>query len=87
MLCGIGGNTIEEAQCRLSYQEFCSWADYKRKRGTLNVGMRVEHAAALIAQMLANRWRKSGSEPFKVHDFSPHMDEPELTIKDLTTWE
>jgi len=49
--------------------------------------MRTEQAAALLAQLVANRWRKEGTEPFRMHDFAPHMDEPELTLKDLKTWE
>lgn len=87
MLCGIGGRTIEEAQTRLSFAEVRSWAEYRRKRGSLHVGMRVEHASALLAQIIANRYRKQGAEPFKMSDFGPHIDEPELTVDDLKNWE
>ena len=87
MLCGIGGNTLEEAQRKLSFAEVRSWAEYRRKRGSLNVGMRIEHAAALIAHIMANRYRKQGTEPFKMSDFAPHIDEPELTGEDLKNWE
>ena len=87
MLCGVGGRTIEEAQHRLSFEEFCRWASYRRKYGSLHLGMRIEHASALLAQLFANRHRKEGAEPFKLYDFAPHMDEPELTINDLKNWE
>jgi len=86
VLHGIGGKTIEEAQRRLSYQEFCSWAAYRRMRGSLHVGMRVEHAAALLAKILSDRYRKEGAEPFKIYDFMPHMEEPEVTIDEMKTW-
>lgn len=86
MLCGIGGRTIEEAQRRMSVEEVRRWAMYRMRRGSLHVGMRIEHAAALIAQLLANRYRKEGAEVFQLHDFAPHMDEPDLTIEDLKNW-
>jgi len=41
----------------------------------------------MIAQMFANRYRKEGSAPFKIYDFAPHIDEPELTVDDLKNWE
>ena len=90
VLCGVGGRTIAEAQSRLSYEEFWRWAEYRRKRGSLHVGMRIEHAAALLAQLTANRYRKEGTEPFQLYDFAPHTDrpeEPEMTLKDLKDWE
>lgn len=86
VLCGIGGRTIEEAQSRLSCEEFNRWAEYRRRRGSLHQGMRIEHAGALIAQMMANRYRKEGAAPFAIYDFAPHMDEPELSIDDLKDW-
>ena len=87
VLCGIGGRTIEEAQNRLSIEEVGRWAAYRRKRGSLHSGMRVEHAAALVAQLIANRYRKEGAQPFTIYDFAPHLDEPELKLEDLTKWE
>lgn len=84
MLCGIGGRTIEEAQHRLSYDEFLSWVAYRRKRGSLNIGMRVERAAALLATLFANVNSKEGG--YKIYDFMPHDEEPELTIDDLKNW-
>lgn len=51
------------------------------------MGSRIEHAGALIAHMMANRYRKEGAASFKIYDFAPHMDEPELSIDDLKDWE
>jgi len=49
------------------------------KRGSLNVGMRVERGAALLATLYANSNSKNGG--FKVHDFMPHEDEPEVPLE------
>lgn len=86
-MCGIGGNTIEEAQCNISYEEFHSWVEYRNKRGSLNMGMRVEHASALLAQITANRYRKENAPAFSIYDFAPHHDEPELTLEDMKKWQ
>lgn len=81
---GIGGRTIAEAQHRLSYQEFIQWARYRRKRGSLNVGMRVERGAGLLAALYANSNSKNGG--YTISDFSPHEDQPVLTLDDLASW-
>lgn len=86
-MCGIGGKTIEEAQNNISHEEFSRWVYYRRKRGTLNIGLRTEHSSALLACMLANRYRKEGSSALSIYDFAPHLDEPELTIEDMKKWE
>jgi hypothetical protein len=85
-LCGIGGRTIEEAKSSISYKEFFDWVAYRRKRGTLNVGMRVEHFMSIVSQMIANRYRKSNSPSYSYYDFATHHDEPELTIDDMKAW-
>lgn len=46
---GIGGNTIEEAQEKMSAQEFFSWVAYRNKRGPLNLGQRIDRIGALIS--------------------------------------
>lgn len=86
-MCGIGGKTIEEAQRNISYEEFTRWVAYRNKRGSLHFGMRIEKSSALLSQIIANRYRKEGKEPFTIYDFAPYHDEPELTIDDLMKWE
>jgi len=85
-MCGIGGRTIAEAQQRISHAEFVRWAQYRAKRGTLNQGMRMERGSALLATLYANAHRKEGSPAYKIHDFAPHHDQPELTLDDLKSW-
>jgi len=86
-LCGIGGKTIEEAQKNISYEEFIRWVVYRKKRGSLHFGMRIEKSSALLAQIIANRYRGKDDPPFSLYDFTPHEEEPELTIEDLKNWE
>lgn len=81
-MCGIGGKTIEEAQRNISYEEFIRWVKYRNRRGSLNVGLRVEHDLAMIMQMFANRYRKEGAAAFSIYDFAPHLDRPEPTLDD-----
>lgn len=78
VLCGIGGRTISEAQQRLSYREFLGWRKYRAKRGTLNLGMRVERGSALLATLYTNSHSKNGG--FKLYDFMPHEDEPAISL-------
>lgn len=64
---------MAEAKERLAHAEVVSWAAYRRKYGTLNVGMRLEvgfgQVLAMIAQAVGNK-----AEPF---DFMPHVPRPE----------
>ena len=83
-MCGIGGRTIAEAQQRISYPEFVRWAQYRSKRGSLNQGLRIERGSALLATLFANAHSKEGG--YKIYDFMPHDEEPELTLDDLKNW-
>jgi len=71
----------------MTYEEYLQWVKYRNKRGSLNNGLRIERAGAILAQMTANRYRKEGSTPYKFYDFAPHHDEPELTVEDIRGWQ
>ena len=87
MLCGIGGKTIEEAQRRLTISEFNRWVEYRNKRGTLNLGRRIERAAALTVYHSTQRKKTSG-EDWSLWDFMPHEEEPELSLDSaMAHWE
>lgn len=77
---GIGGRTIAEAQINMSHNEFLTWLKYRQKRGSLNLGLRVERGSALLASMYANIKSKDGW--YKIHDFAPHHDQPEITLEE-----
>ena len=49
MLHGIGGRTIAEAKERMGHDEYLRWRQYRRLHGTLNLGLRIEHAAAVTS--------------------------------------
>jgi hypothetical protein len=53
--------------------------EYIRKRGSLNVGLRIEAAVAVLATQL-NRALGGKAE---MTDFMPHWDAPEVGIDDL----
>ncbi|BBP82884.1 MULTISPECIES: phage tail assembly protein T [unclassified Pseudomonas] len=84
MLNGIGGRTIVEAQQRLSYREFLSWARFRNKRGSLHPGMRIERGTALLASLHANTHGRGG---YSLYDFMPHEQAPALTLEQaMATW-
>lgn len=84
---GIGGRTIAEAQERMSLREFQVWVKYRNKYGQLNVMMRTEWGASLVASVLANINRSKNSPPFKVSDFAPHINEAPLSLEDaMKSW-
>ena len=76
---GIGGRTIAEAKERISYPEYLTWLKYRRRRGSLNAGLRVEHGTALLAMLYANAHSKNGG--YRMHDFAPYHDEPAATLE------
>lgn len=86
-MCGIGGRTIAEAQQRISYPEFICWAQYRAKRGSLNLGLRVERGSAQLAMMYANNNRGKHTPPYALHDFTPYHDQPEITLEEaMASW-
>lgn len=78
MLNGIGGRTILEAQDAIGYREYLTWCAFRKKRGTLHTGMRLDNGFALLASMYANAHSKHGG--FKIRDFAPYNDEPEIDL-------
>ncbi|HBV6657892.1 DUF4035 domain-containing protein [Klebsiella aerogenes] len=84
---GIGGRTIAEAQERMSRREFLVWLKYREKYGPLNIMMRTEWGAALVASVLANINRGEKSTPFKLSDFSLYIkDEPISLEEAMQIW-
>lgn len=50
------------------------WESYVTKRGSLNIGLRVEASVAYLCALVQ---RALGSTTAKPADFMPHFDEPE----------
>lgn len=53
---------------------------FRKKRGSLHMGMRIDNAAGLLAAIYVNSKSKKGG--YRVHDFSFHADEPEISLGD-----
>ncbi|HGL5978116.1 TPA: phage tail protein [Klebsiella oxytoca] len=84
---GIGGRTITEAQERMSLREFQVWVKYRNKYGPLNVMMRTEWGASLVASVLANINKSKNSPPFKISDFAPHINEVSVSLEEaMKSW-
>ena len=73
-LAGIGGNTVHEVKCNLTLFELRQSAEYRSRRGSLNIGRRVEQAAANIIAMNINKGLK-GEDWVEPLDFMPHEDD------------
>lgn len=73
-LAGIGGNTIHQVKNNLTMLEVGQWAEYRSRRGSLNIGRRVEQAAANIIAMNINKGLK-GEDWVEPLEFMPHEDD------------
>lgn len=57
----------------MTYAESQDWAEYIRRRGSLNTGRRLEYGFAMIAMMI-NRAQGGNKE---MSYYMPHHQEPE----------
>lgn len=80
-LAGIGGNTIHQVKTNLTMVEVNQWAEYRSRRGSLNVGRRIEQAAANIIAMNINKGLKVENwvEPL---EFMPNEDDVVESFED-----
>lgn len=73
---GIGGNTIHQVKSNLTMLEINQWAEYRYRRGSLNVGRRVEQAVANMMAIYINGQRTEDYiEPLEL---MPHEDDVEV---------
>ena len=79
MLAGVGGCTVSEAKERITYEEALAWSAYMQKRGSLNVGMRLEYGFALLAAMINNALGGKAT----LRDFMPHAEPQQGSIEDV----
>lgn len=56
----------------MTHQEFISWRAYIEKRGSLNMGTRIDRGFALISTIVS---RAAGGKATMM-DFMPHADKP-----------
>ncbi|ORT95392.1 phage tail protein [Klebsiella pneumoniae] len=63
------------------------WLKYREKYGPLNIMMRTEWGASLVASVLANINKAKNTPPFKVSDFAPHINEAPLSLEEaMKSW-
>lgn len=76
VLHGVGGSTVEEARATLTHDEFVGWCSYMRKRGTVDLGARMDAGFAMLAHVIcAVNGRKT-----KVSDFMPKRQEEQQEV-------
>lgn len=78
---GIGGNTLHQVKSNLTMVEIEQWAEYRRRRGSLNVGRRIEQSAANVMTFGYNNKVKSEDwiEPIEL---MPHEDDVIISFED-----
>ena len=79
-LAGIGGNTIHQVKNNLTMLEINQWAEYRHRRGSLNIGRRVEQSAANIIAMNINKGL-AGEDWVDPLEFMPHEDDVEISFE------
>jgi len=84
VLAGVGGRTVAEAKERISKREFEEWLAYRRLHGSLNLGTRLEEAAALIAFTV----HQSQGGRLDLEHFLPQraIDEGQALAKAMESW-
>lgn len=70
--------------------EVLQWSAYRSKRGSLNIGRRVEQAVGDLMAFYANSHRAKGAKPLSPFEFMPHEQKPkpvELDVEDyMMSW-
>lgn len=88
VLNGIGGRTVDEAKFNLSYVEYLDWAAFINRRGSINLGVRMEQGLAMVCLLLTQGFKikKNDGQNFTLKDFLPHIAEDhdqELTVESV----
>lgn len=81
-MCGIAGNTVAEAKLNMTQSEYLMWREYRRLRGSLNTGRRVEQAVGNLMAFYHNGKVKS-QHRIDAIKLMPHEDQPEDVEIDL----
>jgi hypothetical protein len=58
----------------MTHAEALGWAEYIRRRGSLNVGTRIEHSVAQLMALMVNRTGGDKGAPVKAADFLIHRE-------------
>ena len=81
-MAGIGGNTIDTVKANLTAYELSQWREYRLRRGSLNVGRRVEQSTAHLMA-----WYHNGKVQRKhwvdAIELMPHEDDVEVSFEEM----
>lgn len=80
---GIGGRTIQYAKANITKAEIQIWSAYRKKRGSLFIGRRIEQA---FGNFSATYLASKGAKDVDPLSFMVHEDKPEeevLTVDEM----
>ncbi len=80
-LAGIGGNSIESVKANLTAYEVSQWREYRLRRGSLNVGRRVEQSTAHLMAWYHNGKVKR-EHWVDALELMPHEDDVEIGFEE-----
>lgn len=78
MLNGIGGHTLAEAKHNMSMREFNLWQKYRNKRGSLNIGRRLQQELAHLHHSFIV---SKGGTQVEIQDLMCYEDPPSVDDK------
>lgn len=78
---GIGGNTIAQVKANLTELEVMQWAEYRQRRGSLNIGRRVEQANGNLMAFYHNGKVEAHNRVDPL-ELMPHEDDIEISFEE-----
>lgn len=79
MLNGVGGRTIAEAKMNMTNAEVSQWVAFVNKRGSLNIGRRIEQA---FGGFTATYLMSKGAKDVDPLAFMVHEEQEELSFEE-----
>lgn len=73
------GDTVAGLKSRMTYAEFLSWVEYRRKRGPLHMIPHADSGFALLATLINNALGGKA----EMTDFMPYADKQPASIEDV----
>lgn len=79
---GIGGNTVAEVKNNLTMLEVQQWAEYRLRRGSLNIGRRVEQVCANMMAVHINSQKTNSNKRIHPIELMPHEDDVVISFEE-----
>lgn len=79
-MAGIGGNSIAEVKATLTETEIMQWAEYRQRRGSLNIGRRVEQSIGNLMAFYHNG-KVEAHNRIDPLELMPHEDDIEISLE------